>query len=154
MLSWGRGRSRESTDRRDDSAQRQAVSSLPDLQDLDVMSYVPTSSTSSLLAWMPTSSLRDAHASARGGKALLEVADCALQRARNRAADEPPVNYSAHPRARVEVNREPVVETAPSVREAAFVARIGQSSLDACVLHDAIGIERAQRHLELDAAAQ
>ena len=103
---------------------------------------------------MPTSALRDVDALARGGKALLEVADCALQRARNCAADEPAVNYSARPRARVELNREAVVETVPSIREAAFVARIGQSSLDACVLHEAIGIERAQRHFELHAAAE
>ena len=90
----------------------------------------------------------------RGGEALLEVGDGALQRARDRAANELAVDDSAQPRTWVELHREAVVEVVSCVREAAFVARVGEPSLDACVLHEAMRIERAQRHLELDATAQ
>jgi membrane peptidoglycan carboxypeptidase len=88
------------------------------------------------------------------GELRLEVRERAPQRALDGAPHEPAIDCAAQPGPRLELDREPVLEPVAGRREATLVAHGGQPALDAVVLDQPVGVEDAQRHLELDGAAE
>jgi hypothetical protein len=84
----------------------------------------------------------------------VEVCDRPLHRALHRAADKHAVESSAQTLPRLQLDREVVLESIAGGREATFMACVRQPVLRAGVLHEAVPVERAQRHLEFDVAAE
>jgi hypothetical protein len=86
-------------------------------------------------------------------QAALEVRDRALH-VRLTAGRTSPRSNAPQAWPRLELDREAVLESIAGGREATSMAYVRQRLLHAGVLDEAVRVERTQRHLELDGAAE